>query len=295
MTRNLPPMSAVRVFEAAARHLNFTRAADELAMTQAAVSYQIKVLEDRIGGPLFERGPRGVTLTARGLRFQRGAADALALLSDAFAAARDQGQETLSISVAPTFASEYLARRLGAFQIAHPSLAVRVIVDQGLTDFATTDLAVRHGAGDWPGMRADLLLDAAASPMLTPELAETIGGVHAPEDLLRLPRLEADDPWWRGWFGAVGVEAPAREDGRAVTFGAQSLEASAALAGHGVGRLTPFLFREALRQGRLLQPFSRTHGDAAAFWLVSPEGRSDIPKIRAFREWLLTELRADVE
>lgn len=294
MSRLLPPMSTVRVFEAAARHLNFTRAGDELAMTQAAVSYQIKVLEDRIGGPVFQRGPRGVALTPRGLRFQRGAADALALLSDAFAAARDEGREILTLSVAPTFASEFLARRLGAFQLAHPDIAVRVVVDQALTDFSETDVAIRYGLGDWPGLTATYLLDASASPMLTPALARTIGGVRDVADLVKLPRLEPDDPWWSEWFEKMGGAPVDPADASGISFGAQNLEAAAALAGHGVGRLTPLLFREALREGRLIQPFADTHGDGRAFWLVCPEGRAGASKSKAFREWLLSEVEAEV-
>src|SRR5689334_20848898 len=151
---SLPPLAAVRVFEATARHLSFTRAAAELGMTQAAVSYQIKLLEERIGVPLFLRRPRQVALTEAGQRFAPQVTEAFALLADAYAAVRGIAEGTLVISTIQTFASNWLARHLGSFHLLHPSLAVRLETQSRMVDFAREeiDVGIRSGGGKWPGL-----------------------------------------------------------------------------------------------------------------------------------------------
>ncbi|RVA21731.1 LysR family transcriptional regulator, partial [Mesorhizobium sp. M7A.F.Ca.CA.004.11.2.1] len=193
----LPPLQAIRVFEAVARHLSFTKAASELAMTQAAVSYQIKVLEERVGAPLFLRRPRQIALTEAGQRLAPAVSEAFAILGQAYAAARGGADGLLCVTTVLTFASNWLAHRLGSFQIAHPALAVRLETSSRLTDFARedTDIAIRSGGGKWPGLEAHKLLDADFTPMLSPKLAATIGGVREPADLLRLPILDPGDIW----------------------------------------------------------------------------------------------------
>ena len=288
----LPPLTAVRAFEAAARRKSFTRAAEELGMTQASVSYQIRILEERVGSALFVRLARGVELTEVGARFSRQASEAMTLLRDAYAEARGESEETLVISVIPTFATNVLAQRLGRFQIANPSIAVRVDVSQGIADLPAEDfdLGIRSGDGDWPGLKADLLIPSLFTPMLSPDLAATIGGVHEPADLLKLPIIEAGDPWWRQWFEAAGL--PDAEPGDlGLQLGSQILEANAAMAGQGVGILTPAFYREAMAQNRLIQPFDLVCDDGRAYWLVYPESRRNAPKIRAFRKWILAEMK----
>lgn len=289
---SLPPLAAVRVFEAAARQKNFTSAATELGMTQAAVSYQIKVLEERIGAPLFLRRPRGVELSTIGRRFAMNAKDALDLLSEAFAEAKGCSEEMLDISVVPTFATNFLAQRLGQFQINNPAIAVRVEVSQSLVDFSTdtVDLSIRSGKGDWPGLRAHLLMEADFTPMLSPVLAETIGGVHQPSDLLKLPIIEPTDPWWEQWFQAAGLSAKDICQRSGLKFGSQILEANAAIAGQGTGILTPAFYQAELMQGRLFQPFELTCHDGTGYWLVYPEGRRNTAKIKAFWRWLEAEI-----
>lgn len=296
MSADLPPLAAIRVFEAAAKHENFTRASETLGMTQAAVSYQIRVLEDRIGERLFLRQARGVVLTDLGRQLFRRTTSALDQLRDAFAEARTTGQETLVINVIPTFASNFLAVRLGLFQIAHPDIAVRVEVSQELIDFETSDadLAIRQGQGTWAGLTSTRLFDAEMAPMLSPDLAETIGGVRSPADLLKLPLLDPTHPWWPAWFARAGVPfKPLREAETNVRFDAEVLEANAAMAGHGVGRLTPALHQDALKSGRLMQPFDLTHGSGAAFWLVSSHDRRNTRKVRAFRSWMQAQVAED--
>ncbi|MET0598435.1 MAG: transcriptional regulator GcvA [Mesorhizobium sp.] len=290
----LPPLAAVRVFEAAARLLSFTRAAAELGMTQAAASYQIKLLEERLGTPLFLRKPRQIELTAAGRRLAPQVTEAFELLRGAFAAARSSADGLLVISTVATFAANWLARRLGSFQIAHPNLAVRLETTGDLVDFSReeVDLGIRSGGGRWPGLAAHHLLRSDFTPMLSPALAASIGGVEAPADLLRLPLIGRDDPWWQQWFEAAGVPFEGQTDRPASRMGAQTYEGTAALAGQGVAILTRALFVDELAEGRLIQPFALTADDGHAYWLVYPEGRRNLPRIRAFRDWILAEMAA---
>lgn len=282
------PLTALRVFEAAARHCNFTRAAEELAMTQSAVSYQIRVLEDRVGAPLFVRAARGVTPTEMGERLARRTRDALAGLRDAYDEAVADGQQTLTISVVPTFAERVLAPQLGHFQVANPDLTVRLDISQGLVDLkeGAADLAIRFGCGVWPGLRADLLLENCLAPMLGPALAESAGGISAPVDLLRLPRVDGGSLWWANWFAASGSTGGSAEQRGVPGLGAQTLDASIAVANQAVAGLSPTLFAAELAAGRLIQPFDRAVPDGNGFWLVYLADRANVPKIRAFRHWI---------
>ncbi|WP_224544807.1 LysR substrate-binding domain-containing protein [Mesorhizobium sp. CA16] len=288
----LPPLQAIRVFEAVARHLSFTKAAQELGMTQAAASYQIKLLEERIGAPLFLRRPRQIELTEPGQRLAPAVSEAFAILGQAYAAARGGADGLLCITTVLTFASNWLAQHLGAFQLAHPALAVGGGTSSRLTDFARedVDLAIRSGAGKWPGLEAHKLLDADFTPMLSPKLAASIGGVREPADLLRLPILDPGDIWWTQWFEAAGVTGHDLAKRPGSSMGAQAYEANAAMAGHGVAILTRSLFKNEIADGRLIQPFDLVGDDGHAYWLVYPTARRNVPKIRAFRDWLLAEI-----
>lgn len=288
----LPPLQAIRVFEAVARHLSFTRAAQELGMTQAAASYQIKLLEERIGAPLFLRRPKQIELTEPGRRLAPAVSEAFAILGQAYAAARGGADGLLCVTTVLTFASSWLAQHLGSFQLAHPALAVRLDTSSRLTDFARedVDLAIRSGGGKWPGLEAHKLLDADFTPMLSPKLAASIGGVKKPADLLRLPILDPGDVWWTQWFEAAGVARHDLASRPGSSMGAQAYEANAAMAGHGVAILTRALFKDELADGRLVQPFDLVGDDGHAYWLVYPTARRNVPKIRAFRDWILAEI-----
>jgi LysR family glycine cleavage system transcriptional activator len=291
-TAALPPLAAIRVFESAARHLSFTKAAEELGMTQAAVSYQIKVLEDRIGVPLFLRRPRQVVLTEAGQRFAPQVSQAFALIGEAYAALRNAADGTLVISTLQTFASNWLARRLGSFQMKNPSLAVRLHTDGRMVDFSReeVDIGIRSGGGNWPGLVRHLLFRAEFTPMLSPGLLESIGGANEPADLLRLPILDPRDPWWEAWFTAAGVRDTGLSQRTGTSMGSQASEANAAIAGQGVAILTPAFVATELAEGRLIQPFDLVSDDGHSYWLVYPEARRNVPKIRAFRDWLLAEV-----
>lgn len=174
------------------------------------MSYQIKLLEERVGAPLFLRKPRQVVLTDTGERFARSVTEAFAILSEAWGAARGDASGTLGITTVLTFALNWLARHIGSFQLAHPSIAVRIDTSAAMVDFSREefDVGIRSGLGEWPGVVAHKLFRADFAPMLTPALADTIGGVREPADLLKLPILDPGDAWWRQWFAAAGVPSP---------------------------------------------------------------------------------------
>ena len=287
----LPPLSAVRVFEAAARHQNFTQAAGELGMTQAAVSYQIRMLEERLGAPLFARVKGRVSLTEAGRRIAPLVANAFETLEDAFAGLVAEDQAVLSLSAAQTMASTWLAPRLGSFQVRHADLAVRLSTDNRLVDFSTGEFhaAIRVGRGGWPGLRSHFLFRMCFSPICSADFAAEHKLTRAPQ-LLDLPRLSPRDDWWRDWLRDMGVEDPGCGQDPGLVLDNQVMEANAAFSGAGIAMMTPMFWREELRTGRLVQPFDHVHVTDRSYWLVYPEGRRNQPKITAFRDWVLGEV-----
>lgn len=291
MSDLLPPLPAIRAFEAAARLGNFTRAAEALGMTQAAVSYQIRILEDRVGTPLFQRRARGVALTPEGAHLAARATEALGLLRDAFSDLRRAERETLVISVFASFAAFVLAPRLGHFQLAHPDIAMRIDVNHAVVDLLAGEatIGIRAGTGTWPGLQADKLLQSHFTPMVSRDFAARHGPFTHPRDLIDVPRIDAGDPNWARWFAAAGVATPAPSRGNA-TFGTQVLEVQAALAGQGASLLTPLYVRDALARGDLIRPFDITADEDVTVWVVYPERRRNAPVIRAFRDWLFAQV-----
>ncbi|WP_423067681.1 transcriptional regulator GcvA [Devosia sp. CN2-171] len=291
MSDYLPPLAAIRVFEAAARLLSFTRAAAELGMTQAAVSYQIKVLEERVGAPLFLRRPREVALTEAGQRLAPEINRAFDIMREAFS---DLGQSeggTLIVNTMHTFAAQWLAPRLGIFHLRHPEIAVRLETTQRLVDFSReeVDVVVRAGKGQWPGLAATKLLDVRFTPMLSPALAASVGGIKEPADILKLPLLDSEDPWWITWLDAYGLPHDVLERQTAPSMNLQTFDAIAAMAGHGVALLTPEYFERELAEGRLIRPFDRIIDEGTGYWLAYPESRRNVRKIKAFRDWIVEE------
>ena len=295
MTLPLPPLAAIRVFEAVARRLSFTRAAEELGMTQAAVSYQIKLLEERLGAPLFLRRPREILLTEAGERLAPKTTEAFDLLRETFARFAEPGVETLTVNTMHTFAAQWLAPRLGAFQLRHPTMAVRLETTNRVVDFAReeVDVVVRAGQGKWPGLAAAKLLDVRFTPMLSPKLAATVGGIREHADILKLPLIDASDPWWVSWLTAHGLPLDILESQVALAMSSQAIDASAAMAGLGVALLTPAYYRQELSDGRLIQPFAEVMEEGSAYWLAYPESRRNVPKIKAFRDWIVAEAAED--
>jgi len=293
MSEYLPPLAAIRAFEAAARHLSFTRAAEELGMTQAAVSYQIKLLEERIGEPLFLRRPRDLALTEIGQRLAPEMARAFDILRDAFGElAREEG--TLTVNTMHTFASQWLAPRLGRFQLLQPQVAVRLETTNRVIDFAREeiDVVIRSGQGVWPGLVSHKLLDVRFTPMLSPRLAASIGGVKEPADILKLPLIDSKDPWWVTWLDAHGLPVSILAEQTAPSLSMQALDAEAAMADMGVALLTPAYYRVEIATGRLIQPFERVIDEGQSYWLAYPESRRNVPKIKRFRDWIVSEAEA---
>jgi len=293
----LPPLSAIRAFEAAARHGSFTRAAEELGMTQAAVSYQVKLLEDRVGAPLFLRQARRVVLSETGRRLAPPVTEAFQRLQAAFAATRETNERVLSVTVIQSFAMNWLVPRLGTFQMAHPDIAVRVDAAGRMVDLAREDIdvGIRTGKGNWPGLKAHLLMPSEFTPLCSPEFLRRVGPLASPADLLKLPLLDWRDPWWRQWFALAGIPDPQPALSSMIEADSQVMLGRAALAGQGVAILTPAYFAAELADGRLVQPFALIGRAESSFWLAYPQERQNAPKIRAFREWILAEVKRDAE
>lgn len=290
--RNLPPLAAVRVFEAAARHQSFTQAAAELGMTQAAVSYQIKLLEQRLGVPLFLRAKRRVQLSEAGRRASGLVSAGLDQIADAFAGLLADNEGVLAISTTQTFASEWLAPRLGRFQLPRPELAVRLNTENRVIDFAQeeVDVGIRSGpdCSVWTGLRCRFLFRSHATPMCTPEFRDR-HNIADPADLLRLPLITPGDIWWRHWFEQIGLQPPVARAG-GIRLDTQSMEGNAAIAGAGIAMLTPMFWRRALAAGEIVQLFDDVVVEDTGYWLVYPEYKRQQAKIAAFREWMLGEV-----
>ncbi|HEX4694115.1 transcriptional regulator GcvA [Sphingomonas sp.] len=293
--RRLPPLAAVRVFEAAARHENFTAAAAELGMTQAAVSYQIKVLEERLGAPLFRREKRRVVLTDAGRAAAPPITRAFDAIDSAFGAIRAADEAVLTVSTSNTFANTWLAWRLGSFQMKHPEMAVRLQTSDAMADFGSddVDVAVRAGLGGWDGLIEDLIVPIDFTPMCSPGFLRRHGPL-TPEKLLDVPQISLHDPWWPFWLREAGVDVPEGPPRAGVRLDSQAHEGHAAMAGQGVAMLTPFFWRNDLAEGRLVRPFEQVSTRGYAYWLVYPQARRGTPKIKRFREWLLAELARDL-
>ncbi|HEX8257214.1 MAG TPA: LysR substrate-binding domain-containing protein [Allosphingosinicella sp.] len=294
--RHIPPLPAVRVFEAAARHENFTTAAAELGMTQAAVSYQIRLLEERLGVPLFVRSKRRVTLSEAGRKVAPLVSGAFDDLSEAFEAIVDADEGVLSISTTQTFATNWMAPRLGSFQVERPELAVRLKTENKLIDFAAADadVGIRSGLGDWAGLRRHFLFQFHSTPMCSPGFLEA-HPLARPEDILKVPRISAGDSWWKRWLECAGVAESDPPRGSGIWLDSQAIEGNAAMAGHGLAMLSPIFWRQELAAGRLVQPFPIVSLDGFSYWLVYPEHKRAQPKIRAFRDWLLRQVALQAE
>ncbi len=291
MTRKLPPLNALRAFEAAARHMSLTTAAAELHVTQAAVSHQVKSLEDHVGVKLFRRLPRGLLLTEAGQRLLpelREAFDRLARAVTRLDA--DSGKGQLAISLTTTMVL-WLVPRLARFQAAHPGIAVKLMSSIHAVDFTVEDVdaAIRFGNGRWPGLRADKLFDDVLTPLCSPGLAAQLKSY---DDLRRVPIITLwDDPdEWPIWLKAAGLEGFDYRGGP--QFDSTRIAVQAAIAGVGVAIGPAFMYAEEIAAGRLCQPFALTAMNKRSWHFVSPERTADRPKIRAFREWLLGEAAA---
>jgi LysR family transcriptional regulator, glycine cleavage system transcriptional activator len=292
--RKIPPLAAVRVFEAAARHANFTRAAEELGMTQAAVSYQIKLLEERLGAALFARNGRAVMLSDLGRRIAPQITGAFDTLGEAFASVRIESESVITIAAPRTLATNWLAARLGSFQLLRPELAVRLLVSDEMVDLAAgdADIALRGASGPMPGLCAHFLMRMPVTPLANPAFLAKHPPVETPADLLRIPRISPEDDWWDLWFCCALGDEVDRGQASGIRFDSQVLDGNAAIAGHGIAILSPPLWQPAIDAGLLVQPLPHHAHYRNSFWLMYPESKRNLPKIRAFRDWLLAEIAA---
>jgi LysR family glycine cleavage system transcriptional activator len=297
--RRLPPLNALRAFEAAARHLNFSRAADELSVTPGAVSQQIQNLEDYIGASLFKRTPRGLLLTdaaQTALPALREAFDRLAEAASLLTAAVDGRR--LTLTAPPSFAAKWLVPRLGRFETAHPQVDVWLSADMELVDFANgeVDLAVRYGGGPYPGLEVTRLMRETVIPVMSPELNAT-APLATPCDLAGHVLLhdgspDADEscPDWQMWLAARGVKGV--DGSRGPRFNQSSLVIEAAVAGRGVALAKRTLAQDDLDAGRLVAPMAITTSVDFAYYVVHPKAKARMPQVKAFVSWIQAEAAA---
>lgn len=285
----LPPIQAIRVFEAAARFGNFTRTGEALGMTQAAVSYQIKILEDRLGFKLFERKARHVELTPRGHRLASGTSEAFRLLERTFEDVRAERDSILHITALPTFCNNWLVPRIGAFQLEHPDLAVRIDTSDEMKDIKAgqADIGLRSGYGNWEGLEARHLFEDKTAPLVPAAAMERYGPFNRPEDLLQL-RLFGPMLWWREWFREQGVDPSLLPSRPHLELETQTMEVSAAIAsGDAATMVTPIYFAEQIASGVLVQPFKHESPHTHSHYMVFDPARQKEPKIQAFIRWML--------
>jgi LysR family glycine cleavage system transcriptional activator len=297
--RRLPPLNALRAFEAAARHMNFSRAADELLVTPGAVSQQIQNLEDYIGGALFRRTSKGLLLTdaaQTALPALREAFDRLAEAASLLTASTDGRRVT--ISAAPSFAAKWLMPRLGRFEAAHPDVDVWLTAGMELVDFASgeIDLAIRYGQGRYVGLEVIKLMSETVLPVMSPALLEE-RPMDGPEDLGQHTLLhdgspDADEscPDWAMWLAARGVKGV--DGGRGPRFSQSSLVIEGAVNGRGVALAKRALAQADIDAGRLVCPFAISTDVDFAYYLVHPKAKGRLPQVRAFSAWVQAEATA---
>lgn len=309
----LPPLPALRTFEAAARHLSYTRAAAELHVTHSAVSHQIRALEAQLGFALFGRQGRAMVLTPAGEELLVSANAALRQLSDTVAALRRRvNVNRLAVSVMPSFAGRWLAPRIASFIEAHPGCEVNVLSTTKVSDFTRdgVDVAIRWGFGGYAGVRSELLMDDVMYPVVSPRFSGAIP--TRPADLAGLPLLRSNGEDWLPWFRAAGLDWP--EPASGLMFDDSGMVVQAAIDGHGIALARRSLAALALRTGQLVRPFdievpvmySESQDVSVAvgldeagrprrwrFWLILPQRDNDTPLLRDFIAWLRAEVEID--
>jgi LysR family transcriptional regulator of beta-lactamase len=284
MIRPYLPLNGLRAFEAAARHLSFTRAAIELCVTPPALSHQVKALEDRLGVPLFRRLPRGLALTDEGqalLPVLREAFDRMATALHEFEGGK--GREVLSVGTVGTFALGWLMPRLATFRAEHPFVDLRLTTNNNRVDIAEEglDFAVRFGDGAWHGTDSVFLFEAPLTPLCSPEIAARLlkPADLASETLLRSYRVGE----WAAWLDAAGIRALPLTG---PVFDSAATMIEAALAGHGVALAPACMFERELAEGRAARPF-QLEVAMGGYWLTSLKSRKPTPAMAAFRSWIL--------
>jgi LysR family glycine cleavage system transcriptional activator len=295
MARRLPPLNALKAFEAAARHESFTRAAEELCVTQGAVSHQVKALEAELGLKLFNRQRQRLVITEAGRAY-------LAVVRDAFDRIADGTQRllqrqrggALTVSTSPNFAAKWLVHRLGRFAEVHPEIDLRVSASVQHVDFTREDidLAIRHGDGTASELHVTRLCAEELFPVCSPKLVNGRSPLRKPSDLSRFPLLHVNDrQGWSQWLNFAGVEGV--DPSRGPVINQASLAIDAAVDGQGVALARTALAAWDLIGGRLVRPFDLVMPASYAYWIVCPQAAAKLPKITAFNDWLLAEAAED--
>lgn len=295
MARKLPPLNALRAFEAAGRRGSMSSAADELAVTPAAISHQIKILEEYFNVPLFHRSVRSIRLSDNGAALLPFVSDGLDMWAEGcrkLAAMDDTAP--LIISSAPVFAAKWLVRRLGDFNADYPDISVHLDGSLSVVDFANdnADAAIRFGTGPYEGLHADPLVNEDVVPICAPSLMAGPHPLSKPENLKHHTLIHVDwfaaggvQPDWSMWLKTAGVEGVDSSKGPVVT--SDSLAVEAALNGGGVVLVSEFLVRQDLEAGRLVKPFELFLPSNHWYWFLCPPENLERPKVRAFRDWLV--------
>ena len=295
MLRRLPALNALKAFEAAARHESFTRAAEELCVTQGAVSHQVKALEAELGIKLFNRERQRLIITESGrdyLTVLRDAFDRIAVGTERLVQRQTSG--VLTVSTSPDFAAKWLVNRLGRFAEAHPGIDLRVSATLHHIDFARedVDLAVRHGDGSWAGLDVARLSTEQLFAVCSPKLLRGRQRISKPADVLKFPLLHLDDRKdWARWLEAAGVANAELAHGPVLNRASMIIDA--AVDGQGIALARTTLAAWDLINGRLVRPLAETLRLSKTYWIVCPKATAALPKIKTFREWLLAEAADD--
>jgi LysR family transcriptional regulator, glycine cleavage system transcriptional activator len=297
MLRRLPSLNALKAFEAAARHESFTRAAEELFVTQGAVSHQVKGLEAELGFKLFMRERQRLVITEAGreyLNVVRDAFDRIALGTERLTKRQNSG--VLTVSTSPDFAAKWLVHRLGRFAEVHPDIDLRVSATMHHVDFARedVDMAVRHGTGEatWSGLHGVRLCTEELFPVCSPHVLSGRSRCLKASGVLKLPLLHLDDhSGWARWFAATNVEHGKALQG--LVLNRASMVIDAAVNGQGFALARTTLAAWDLINKRLIAPCAETLPLSSAYWIVAPLATAHLPKIVTFQNWLLAEAAAD--
>jgi LysR family transcriptional regulator, glycine cleavage system transcriptional activator len=295
MRPRLPALNHLKAFEAAARHESFTRAAEELCVTQGAVSQQVKALEEGLGLKLFHRERQRLIITEAGrdyLLVVRDALDRIAVGTEQLLQRQNAG--VITVSTSPDFAAKWLVHRLGHFAEAHSGIDLRVSATLHHVDFAReeVDLAVRHGDGNWPDLEADQLSAEQLFAVCSPKLLSGRRRLSKPADILKFPLIHLDSRAdWTRWLRAVDVDDAAAAHG--TVLNRASMVIDAAINGQGVALARTTLAAWDLINGRLVRPFPDSLPLSKTYWIICPKATSNVPKIVTFRSWLLSEATED--
>ncbi|MEL7371787.1 MAG: transcriptional regulator GcvA [Myxococcota bacterium] len=300
---HLPSLSALRAFEAAARHLSFTRAAEELHVTQAAISHQVKALEDELSCTLFLRLSRRVALTEEGRLLAAAATEAFTRIESGLEAVGRAGQSgVVNVSVSPSFAVKWLVPRLDKFRQEHPDIDVRISANDRMVDPVRekVDLCIRYGSGRYPKLETTRLLTDQVFPVCSPQLLASGPKLEKAEDLVNHVLLQDEmmkhdplRPDWTKWFAAAGVNGV--DTSRGFSFSHASMMLDAASAGQGVALGRSTLVADDVASGRLVRLFTTSFTCGFGYYIAVPKGVPLGPRIQAFRDWLLQEAQITEE